>query len=793
VFKKSLYSDRRGQTLPVSTRRAAIVLLLVLLSNLPSTTFAAGDSGRIEGSVKDQAGASIAAARVVLRDRIGTVLSQTSTTSEGHFSFQVKEGHYTLTVEAKGFSQTEKLVVEVHAGETKTVDVPLAVSAVADQIVVTATRTATPADEIAGSIAIINEGDFKRNHYIQVSEGLRFIPGLAVLQTGGRGSLTSVFTRGGESDYNKVLIDGVPVNAAGGAFDFAALTPENLERVEVARGAGSALFGSDAMTSVIQLFTRRGATETPQLELSGEGGSFAYHRETAIFSGLTRWFDYSSSYAYQHTDGRFRNSDFTNCSASVNLGFKLHPQADLRLTSRLNNNTLGVPGPTARQFADPDQRQKHHDISLAGSFDYRTNARWNQTARFIFSEFDTQSFDTGAEDLSKPDTPQLAPGSFGSDFVFRFIEHQKRRGFHYQSIVALSSVNVLTAGLDFEHESAVFTDDFSRVSPHRNNLGLYVQDQLSWRERLFLVAGLRVERNTGKAPEDLRAALTSLGSTTPIGDIGFGTNANPKIAASYFARRHQDGGFGATKIKASFGTGIKEPTLTEAFSPSIFFLGNPGLKPERAVSFDLGMAQEFFNRRASLEATYFDNHFRDQIIFLFDPLTFGPVKLADGKLTNFINLERATARGVELSGVARPALKLRLSASYTFLRSRLERADSSSSEVGLSLLRRPRHSGAFEIGWIDNRFDWVLEGSLVGKRRDIDPISGARVTSSRQAIVNDGYAKLNAAGSYHFTSRLSAFARIENLLNRNYQEILGYPAYRLNFQAGLRLRIGGGN
>ncbi|MBI3654004.1 MAG: TonB-dependent receptor [Acidobacteria bacterium] len=789
MFNKFL-SPPPGSRLAVALR-AALVLLLVISCNASTLAFAADNFGRIEGTITDQTGAGIAASRVVLRDAVGAAVAQSSTDHQGHFAFRLREGRYLLTVEAKGFSQTEKLFVEVRANETKRADVEMAVAAVSDQIVVSATRTATSSNEVAGAVAVISEDDFKRNSDSQISEALRLVPGLAVVQTGGRGGLTSIFTRGGESDYNKVLIDGVPVNAAGGAFDFATLTPENLERVEVARGPQSALFGSDAMTSVIQLFTRRGATATPELELSGDGGSFASHRETAIFSGLARWFDYSSSYAYQHTDGRFRNSDYTNRSASLNLGFKLAPQADLRVTSRLNNNTLGVPGATARLFADPTQRQKHHDLSLAAQFRHRTTARWEQTARFILAEFQTHSFDTAAEDLSKPNTPLLAPGSFGNDFVFSFIDHQKRAGFQYQTIAALSSANLLTAGVDFEHESAVFTGDFSRVSPKRNNLGLYVQDQHAWRERLFVTAGVRVERNTGRTPADLRAALQSLGSTAPIGDIGFGSKANPKVALAYFARRHQEGGFGATRLKASFGTGIKEPSLTEAFSPSTFFLGNPGLKPERAISFEVGVAQEFFNRRGSVEATYFDNRFRDQIIFIYDPKTFGPVKLADGKLTNFVNVERATARGLELIAAARPALKLRVAASYTFLRSRLERADATSKEVGLPLLRRPRHSGSFEIGWIDNRFEVSLDGSLVGRRRDLDPVSGARFNAAKQAIFNDGYAKLNAAGSYHFSPRVTAFARLENLLNQDYQEVLGFPAYRLNFRAGLRLRIGG--
>jgi outer membrane cobalamin receptor len=768
-------------------------LTVIFIAALLSTTnIFAAQRGRVEGMIKDPSGSSVTHARVVLRDNLGAVLYQAITDSNGRFTLEVNDGRYKLSVEASGFSQANKVEVEVQAGETKNVDVELIVAAISDHLVVTATRTATPGEEIAGSVSVITNMDLQRTGQSQISEPLRLIPGVAVLQSGGRGSITSVFTRGGESDYNKVLIDGVPVNAAGGLFDFAFLTPENFERLEVVRGPRSALFGSDAMTGVFQLFTRRGTTETPELELSGEGGSFDYHRETAILSGLTRWFDYSGSFGYQKTDGRFRNSDFLNRSASVNLGFQLGTKADLHLASRLNNNSLGVPDAVARQFADPDQRQKHHDIALSGTLDWRTTSRWSQTARFIFSEFETHSFDPAGEDLSKPDTPVWPPGSFGSDFVFTFRDHQKRLGIHYQTIAALSSTNVLTGGVDFEHESGVFTDDFSRVSPERNNLGFYVQDQVAIAERFYLTAGLRLERNTGDVPDDLREALNELGNTTPIGDVGFGVRSNPKLAATYYARRDQTGRFGATKLNASFGTGIKEPSLVEAFSPSIFFLGNPSLKPERATSFDLGLVQEFFNRRASVEATYFANRFRDQIVFVFDPVTFGAVRLDDGRLTNFINQERATARGIELAGTARPALKLRLSANYTFLRSRLDRSEKSPAEVRLPLLRRPRHSGAFAIDWLDNRFDLTLDGSLVGRRRDLDPISGSRFDLRQQPIFNEGYAKLNFAGAYRFADRYTAFVRVENLLNQQYEEILGFPAYKINFRAGVRVRIGGG-
>jgi len=148
-------------------------------------------------------------------------------------------------------------------------------------------------------------------------------------------------------------------------------------------------------------------------------------------------------------------------------------------------------------------------------------------------------------------------------------------------------------------------------------------------------------------------------------------------------------------------------------------------------------------------------------------VTFGPIKLPDGRLANFVNFDRASARGLELTGAARPHLRLRIAASYTFLRSRLERAFAGSDkEVGLPLLRRPRHSGSLEAGWAASRYSLPLDMSFVGKRRDIDPVS---------------FSRFDSAGM---------FARVENLLNQDYAEVLGFPAYKLDFSAGLRVRLG---
>lgn len=792
--------------------RFALAVLAVAILSLSSTTFAA-ERGRVVGSVTDPNGAKVAGARIALRDTSGAVVYQARTDGDGQFSISsVAEGRYRVAVEAAGFIQSQPTSVDVRAGASEIVAVRLDVAAITDQLVVTATRTEVPANELGGSVSIITGEDLTRRNQPLVSETLRSLPGLAVVQTGGRGGLTSLFARGGESDYNKVLIDGVPVNRAGGGFDFAFLTTENVERIEVVRGPQSAPFGSDAMTSAIQLITRRGSTSIPEFEFSGEGGSFESQRETARLSGLARWFDYSVSFGHTATAGRVRNGDYLNRSASANLGFHFSPEVELRITSRWNNSSGGVPGPTAILFADPDARQKHRDLALGGTLNIATGGRFHQWARFVYSEFDTNNFDPIAEDLTRPDTPPLPAFSFGADFASAFKDHQKRSGIHYQGVAAINRSNLLTVGIDFEHESAVINsrDDFSsaRVSPDRNNLGVYIQDQAAWRERLFLTAGVRIERNTGSVPDDLRSVLQSLGSTAPSGDVGFGVSANPKVAVSFLARRHQENtAVGATRIKASVGTGIKEPSLDEAFGPSIFALGNPGLNPERVISFDAGIVQEFFGRHFSVDLTYFDNRFRNLITYEATASS-EPIRLANGTLTNFVNADRASGRGVELTATARPGgdlSRLRLSGSYTFLRSRLDRAADvltflpptfegmfvPNPELGLPLLRRPRHSGSFEASWVDQRFDVTFNGSIVGERRDFIPFPFAKFDPSGKPIFNDGYTKLDAAGAYHVNNFVSLFARVENALNQDYQEVLGFPAYRLNFSAGLRVRIGG--
>jgi vitamin B12 transporter len=780
-----------------TSRTSHLATLLALLVGLAA--FAQSHHGNIRGTVTDSEGAAVRQARVRLRAANGLTLREAVTGEWGEFAFDgLAAGDYKISVEAAGLTQPGGAQgVSVAAAQEARTAIKLSVAAINDAVIVSATRTETNLSAAPASAFVVSVNDLARAQRVNVSEALRSSPGVTVVQTGRRGGVTSLFVRGGESDYTKVLIDGVPANDAGGAFDLSDVTTDSAERIELVRGPQSALYGSDAMSGVLQFVTRRGTSRTPELELLGEGGSFGFNRQLARLAGAGGAFDYAASFSHLRTDGRDRNDDYQNRTAAANLGYRFREQTQLRLTLRNENSGAGVAGATARYFPDPDERIRRRRVAASARLDDQTTRRWHQSLAFVFSENNQESFDPAAQDLTRPATPPDTFFAF-NDFSSYFKNHQRRRGLRYQSDVVLPRGNLLSAGVDFDEERAVFDSGFAgrnRVAPDRTNTGVFLQNQFAYADRLVVNAGLRVEHNRADVPASLANILRSLGSAPVGGEVGFGTVVVPKVALAVTARRGDDD-FGATRFRASYGEGIKAPTLVEAFSPSRFFLGNPTLRPESARSFDLGVEQLFWRDRVRVEATYFENRYRDQIAFVGDPATFGgPVKTADGVLTHFVNNDRARARGVELIAAVRPVRRLSVSGHYTLVASEQTAAADvidfatlklvPSAEVGLPLVRRPKHAGALNVAWTGERFDVNLDGFFVGRRRDVDPVTFSRL------VYNEGYAKVDLAGGYRVTPRVTAFARIENLLNQNYQEALGYPAYRLNFSAGMRLRLGG--
>ena len=788
---------------------------LLIISVSVCVSAIAQSRGYLRGIIVDAQAAPVRGARVVLLVNDRQAVRETFTNDRGIFELDgLKAGDYAIAVEADGLTQTGGAQpVKIVAGRESRIAIPLIVSAVEDAIVVSATRTEARTDETPASAFVISANELARAQRVNLFDALRLSPGVTAAQTGRRGGVTSLFVRGGEPDYTKVLIDGAPVNDAGGSYDFADLTADNAARVELVRGSQSAIYGSDAMTGVLQFFSHRGSTSVPELEFAGEGGSFAFNRQFARLSGANGGFDYSAGFTHLRVDGRDRNDDYQNRIASANLGYVFNARTQMRLTARNENAGLGAPGATGRFFPDPDERAKRRRVTTNARLEDQTTRRWRQSLSFAYSESDFLSFDPVAQDLTRFDTPpasQLGAGGVSSDRRDYFNNHYRRRGLRYQTDLAdLAPLrgHFITAGLEYEEERAVLDSGFmalNRVAPMRTNAGAFIQDQFAYTSRMVINVGVRVENNQAKVPQDFSKALLDLGLRPYSSKVGFGTEVMPKVGALLLLRRAGlQSQRGPTRLRVNYGEGIKAPTMIEAFSQSYLLLGNPELRPERSRSFDLGLEQFFWQDRIRVEGVYFKNRFRDQIAFIADPATGGgPVILAGGRKTHFINNDRATAQGFELSIATRPNRWLRFDGAYTLLDTKLDAASAvfdsftgtliSNPEVGLPLYRRPRHSGSASVAFIGGRFDANLDGVFIGKRRDYDPALFSRFDLNGRPIYNGGYTKLNLAGSYRLSSSVSLFGRIENLLNQDYEEVLGYPAYRLNFSTGMRFRIGGG-
>jgi outer membrane cobalamin receptor len=598
------------------------------------------------------------------------------------------------------------------------------------------------------------------------------MPGATVARTGGLGASTSLFVRGGEADYNKVLLDGIVLNDAGGPFNFGNLMLENVDRIEMVRGPQSALFGSDAMASVVQLFTQRGRSETlrPRFTLGGEGGNNHTWRTRAGMNGEAGLLDYSLHWARLSTDNREPNNAFHNTSLSSNVGLALGERSSLRVISRGELGRVGIPGQTAFGRPDRDAVERRRDADVGARFWNQTTSAWEQQLRYGFYQSRQLSRNLIADPFFVPRFEGRVAQCFDFvtmvvddceffDFPGDFLNHIRRQQLTYQSdwragsAASTTGQHVVTFAFEWNRELGFLGDRLSpgsEVNAQRDNLGWVFQWQGLW-NNLFLTLGARVEDNDS-----------------------FGVSAVPRASLAYFLRSG-GGPWGSTKLKFNFGLGIKEPSLLESFSIGPFSLGNPDLAPERARSFDFGVEQRFWYDRGKLEANFFDNRFRDLIAFEIS--SFVPLE------GSFFNIGRTRARGSELVGEIAPLDSLRARGSYTFLDSRVTESGTVFDPVfeeGTQLLRRPKHSGAIEVFWDWRRLNLTSTAAFVGRRTDSD-FSLLGLTESA------GYTKWDLAWSYRSSYRLTYYGVVENLLNCDYMEVLGFPALKLTFRAGARV------
>jgi outer membrane cobalamin receptor len=715
----------------------AVLVFAFLSISLPSV---AQSTATLFGRITDRSGATIADAEISAEDLSHSGPSQQSkSAADGSFSLALAPGKYRIRVTS---SQMAPLAEEIalSAGERRQWNVRMELAELSSTVVVTAQAEPESANTVASPVTVLTRQEIEQRQEIWLAPLLASAPGVSLSPTDPSGGLTGMFLDGGNPTFTKILVDGTPINEPGGRIDLSNLDLSSIDKVEVVHGASSALFGSDAMTGVVQIFTHRGTTAHPEVTLTAEGGSFGTGSGAADLSGKLNRFDYASSISYFNGDGQVPNDRFRDRTLSGNFGWKFSDTDNLRLSLRSAASDAGLPG----QTLDPQIGEPYpclissadlHDFSSDLSWDFSTGSHWEHHIAGTESydrRFDVNEF--------------CSPGNFAEQF--------NRSGFDEQSTYLFGRGGA-SLGYDYEVENG------SAGGPHvrRNNQGGYLETHYQFGRRLMAIAGARAEANAA-----------------------FGTRVVPRGGLNFVAR--YGGGFWeSTRLRASYGLGIKEPEFFQSFSSDPCFPGNPNLRPERSKTFDAGIDQVMDSEHLRFSGTFFANNFHDMVSFAFAPAS-ASCPFGTG---TFFNTDKSRAYGANATIEAKPLSWLSVVGNYTYDDSRVLQSPNASDPAeipGNRLLLRPLHSGDLILNAAFHRMNWNLAGYYVGRTTDSDFLGLGFTTLP-------GYIRVDLGTQFLLSHGVTAIAHVGNLLNRHYQGAIGYPALRLNYRAGLKYTWGG--
>ena len=659
---------------------------------------------------------------------------------DGAYLLRVPPGRYRIHFGHTSFVPRD-FVLDLAAGESRPLDLRLEIERLSESVVVTANAQPLEANRTPAPVDVLSHQEIEQRQAVSIPDLLQFSPGVAIGRTGAEGGTASVFLNGGNSDFTKVLVDGTPINPPGSAVDFSSLTTENIDKVEVVRGAESAIYGTDSVSGVIQLFTHRGETRVPAFGLYAEGGSYSSARGGGELSGLAGKFDYSAAASYSRTDGQGPNDAFFNRALSGNFGYAFSQTNQLRLSLRNNTSDAGIPGPTLVAPPDLFQGYGQHILSIHARWDLATGPHWRHELN-------------GTESYTRQHSFATPPDQFTYDTLLRF----NRAGLAAQSTYIARSFSA-AAGYQYEVENG----GISFVSPghlRRNNQGGYLDFRYSPLSRLSFDFGIRAEANAS-----------------------FGTRVVPRAGGSYLLH-YGKGLFGDTRYRAFYGQGIKEPRFDQTFGTDPCFPGNPHLKPEASKGWSTGFDQKLFSDRLKLSADYFYNRFYDMVSFAPNP---SPNPDFCG---TYFNTDLAFARGVNFASELRMRKWLFVYGNYTYDDTRVLQSENAFGDpalvAGKPLIRRPVHSGSLGINIYYARVNWNFIGYFSGVRTDTNFVNPSQTN-------NPGYARFDMAVRYNLIRGFLLTARATNLFDKQYQDVLGYPALGRDYRFGLCYQFSGRN
>ncbi len=613
------------------------------------------------------------------------------------------------------------------------------------EIVVTATRIETSAKEIASSITVITREELEKSKRHSLVEILEGVLGLTAIQNGPPGGASSVFLRGANSEHTLVMIDGVELNdpmSPSRSCDISHLSLDTVERIEILLGAQSTLYGSDALGGVINIITKKGDGR-PRFFFSTSGGSYRSLINNAEFSGNTEKLNFSFGVSHYMTDGfsaaissgegNEEADGYRNLTLTGRAGYRLADHTDLDLSFRFIDARSDIDNLGAGLRDDSNHIQEFDTFILKGGIrSLLLQNRWEQILNISYADFHRQS--------ENPTDKEHPFDSERSDFK----SHQWK--LDWQHNFFLHHSNTLTFGLEYQQEqgkseyhSESLFGPFSSLFPQEraSTTAAYIQDRVRVLDSFFATIGARIDLHS-------RA----------------GTSVTYRLAPAYYIQQT------GTKLKATFGTGFKSPSLYQLFAPSTLYgpIGNENLKPEETTTWDVGMEQNLWQNRLSFGATYFSSRFENLIDYDFSQ--------------GYINILDSFSKGTELFIWTKPTDNLHLDVLYT-------RTDAKNKATEERLLRRPEDKFTARLN-----FSFLEKGHLsislvhTGEREDIEVVDW---TSRR--VTMPSYTLINALASYDIFQDVQVFVRFDNLLDEEYEMIKGYGTPGFSAYFGFRLRL----
>jgi vitamin B12 transporter len=596
-------------------------------------------------------------------------------------------------------------------------------------IVVTANRTPTPAAEVGSAVTVITRQQLEDRQIRQLSDVLREVPGVAVNRTGPAGQTTQIRIRGSESNQTLVLIDGVEVNdpSSESEFDFAHLTADDIERIEVLRGPQSALYGSDAIGGVVNIVTRHGQGPVGGTA-SVEGGGYGTLRGHASVSGGNDDLDYLIGTAGVRTDGSSSARNGSEADGTRNgtiyTRIGLHPSelVEIDVVGRYTRYRTDLDG-FAGGVGAIDSKDDADGSTFLGRVQGKLkllDGRWEHIVGLSYTD-DSRDYRDGDDIITSSYRGKTTRVDYQTNLTL-------------DSEAVLPAEHRLTFAVDHDEQQADSDSGFADFSRRIGATGLVGQYQLGLFDSLFLTGSVRHDLN------DL-----------------FNDTTTWRVTAAYKVEAT------GTKLRASYGTGVKNPTLFELYGFTNTYRGNPDLKPEHAEGWDAGFDQEIWGDRVVLDATWFEQRISDLIV---------------GTGQSSTNLPgTATARGVELGLSVTPVDDLTIRAAYTYT--------DAEDATGEELVRRPRNLASLNVNYrfLEGAANVNLGVDYNGPQKDL---AFDEVFNS-SPVTLDGYTLVNLAASYQVSDRVQVYGRIDNLLDEDYEEVWTYGALRRAGYLGMKV------